>query len=114
MGLTITHKNTYKKDGKIGNVYFLQADSEKDLELYKQIKGENFQTDEQTGKPLFFSNRLVANGTALKLVENKEGKKDFYPDDTESMKMESAIGSISDPTLRKTVAEAYLDRLMGK
>ena len=78
------------RSSKSGNVVFRYeiTGTQSEIEAYKAIQGENFKTDEKSGKPLFFTTRF--SGVNATLGFNKDNTK-VYVDNSEMDAMNSLI-----------------------
>lgn len=49
-----------------------------ELATFEEIQGENFRTDESTGKPVYFSRKYVGAYAGLELRTNAETDEQYY------------------------------------
>ena len=71
--MKIKQVNEYTKNGKTQFVYAVDGTKE-ELAKYKTVKGEFYREHEGTGKPLFFSQDSLPNGTGtLKFKRDGDG-----------------------------------------
>lgn len=67
-----------KRVGSLSYVYGIEGMTPEQKKAYKKSKAEHYREDEKTKTPLFFTNRVIPNGT--KLIITSEGK--FVADTT--------------------------------
>lgn len=85
-----TAKQKYAKNGKPVFRYVVNGTAE-ELKRYAEVQGTFHRIDDETKKPLFFSPRYVGKMGELREGKNKEGKPDFYPDDTNLVMFQSMV-----------------------
>jgi hypothetical protein len=74
--------------------------SEKELQQYEEIQGDNFKIEDKTGKPLYFTTRYVADNVELVISENSDGDKRIVVDDSEYAKLQSIIDTYGESVAR--------------
>lgn len=117
MGLQIKFKTSYKSEGKPGFAYNLISTAEteeqrvKELAEYKRVKGEHYKEDAVTKQPMFFSNDFAVDNTEIVLNKNKEGKENYYLDNTEFLKMTSMVNQAGNGTFADALAKAFAQKL---
>lgn len=89
-----THPNPskakYTKNGKPVFRYVVDGTPE-ELKRYAEVQGTFHRVDEETKKPLHFSRDYVGKTGELREGKNKEGKPDFYIDDTNLVMFQSMV-----------------------
>jgi hypothetical protein len=88
MALTAKLLNSYKKR-ETGNTVFryLVAGTDKDIQQYTDCAGDNLVLDDNTGKPIFFTTRYIADSIKLIVTSNNN----VVADDTEISKLQSLV-----------------------
>ena len=74
--------------------------SEKELQEYEEIQGDNFKIEEKSGKPLYFTTRYVADNVELTVSENGDGEKRIVVDDSEFAKLQSIVDQYGESVAR--------------
>jgi len=86
--LTAKLHGSYRKPNTGTKVFrFVVSGSEADLKAFEEAQGDNFRLDEQTGKPLWFSTRYIADNVNLIITSNNQ----VVADDTELTKLQSLV-----------------------
>jgi hypothetical protein len=74
--------------------------SEKELQEYEEIQGDNFKIEDKSGKPLYFTTRYVADNVELLVSENSDGEKRIVVDDSEYAKIQSIVDQYGESVAR--------------
>lgn len=77
MALNASKVGHYKKRTLVNGVdtvitvfRYQVSGSEKELEDFEKVQGDNHRLDDKTGKPLWFTTRFAGNSTTLTITEN--------------------------------------------
>lgn len=107
-----TYKGAYTKrnpnTGVVSDVfrYGVTGTPEK-IEQYKKDQGENLRTDDQTGEPLFFTNRFA--GKSVNLVKTRAGR---YIADLSELKAQASLAAQFGGNLGQALANAAVAQFM--
>ena len=74
--------------------------SEKELQEYEEIQGDNYKVDDKTGKALYFTTRYVMDNVELTVSENSDGDKRIVVDDSEFAKLQSIVDTYGESVAR--------------
>jgi hypothetical protein len=86
--LTAKLNGSYRKAVTGTKVFrYVVSGTEKDLEAYKSAQADNLRTDEETGKPIWFTSRYIGDNVSLIITTEN----DVVADDTELAKLESLV-----------------------
>lgn len=113
--MKITFLNSYRKSG--GNIVHRYAvtGTPAELERYEQVQGDYYTTDENTGKPLFFTNNATL-GKVAELQFSNDGTRVYAvnPQATmlESLANQFGTGSFGD-AIRQQAAQAMIQQVLG-
>ena len=88
MALTAKLLNSYKK-ASTGNTVFryLVSGNDQEIQQYTDCTGDNLVVDDNTGKPIFFTTRYIADNIKLVITSNNN----VVADDTEISKLQSLV-----------------------
>lgn len=103
MALTAKLKNSYRKtgDSTLRFVYIVSGTPD-DIKKYEEIRGEQLRLDDNTGKPLYFTKRYVADN--IKLIITSENN--IVTDDSDVAKLQSLIDQYGFDVARLLMAQS--------
>lgn len=89
-------EGSYRKptqNGKVPTVVFRYTVSgtPEEMDAYKKVQGDNFRSDENTGKPLYFTTRYISDRVKLLITTGDNPR--VVADDSEIVKIQSIVQS---------------------
>lgn len=93
--------NYYRKSASSTVFRFVVSGTPEELATYKEIQGDNYRTDNVTGKPLYFTTRYFDDTIKLVVTSNPEtGDKRIVADDSELVKLQNLINNFGADTVK--------------
>ena len=74
--------------------------TDKELQEFEEIQGDNYKVDDETGEPLYFTTRYIADNVELTVSKNKDGDKRIVVDDSEYAKIQSIVDQFGESVAR--------------